>query len=236
MAANNYGQFCPIAKAMDLLGEKWTLLILRELIMGGSRFNELQRGLSHISPTLLTKRLGMLEEEGLLVKRRIPGQRGYEYFPTEACKSLLPVLEAVGTWGMRWARHTMMDDDFDLELLMLYMERSVDPEKLPGRETVVRFHFTDVSDSNTNTWWLVANEDGTDVCLHDPGKEVDVYLNVGLRTMCELWMGDISYRRAIKEEKLQVVGPAALTRNISDWITPSMFAGIEPAERILAPV
>ena len=233
MPGSGYGQFCPISKAMEILGEKWTLLIIRELLMGGSRFNELQRGLSHISPTLLTKRLQTLEEEGLVVKRKIHGQRGYEYFPTESCKELLPVMEQVGHWGMRWARDSMTGDDFDLELLMLYLQRSINPEKLPGSETVVRFHFTDVEDFQN--WWLVVDGDEVDVCVHDPGKEVDVYLNVDLHTMCELWMGDISYRRAIAEEKLQLVGPPALTRNVSAWITPSMFAGIPPVRQIVSP-
>lgn len=233
MAESGYGQFCPISKAMEILGEKWTLLIVRELLMGGHRFNELQRGLTHISPTLLTRRLQTLEEEGLVVKRKIHGQRGYEYYPTESCKELMPVMEQIGHWGMRWARDSMSGDDFDLELLMLYMQRSIDPDKLPGRETVIRFHFTDVEDFQT--WWLVVEDEDVDVCIHDPGKEVDVYLNVDLRTMCELWMGDISYKRAIAEEKLQVVGPRALTRNISTWITPSMFAGITPAGQIVSP-
>ena len=233
MAEKGYGQFCPISKAMELLGEKWTLLILRELLMGGTRFNEMQRGLTHISPTLLTKRLVTLEEAGLLVKRKIPGQRGHEYFPSAACEELLPVIEQMGQWGMRWARHSMSDDDFDLELLMLYMQRSIDPDKLPGRETVVRFNFNDVGEFDR--WWLVANDDGVDVCIHDPGKEVDVYLNVGLRTMCELWMGDISYKRALSEKKLQVVGTPSLTRNISAWLTPSIFAGIAPAGEIINP-
>ena len=155
MAESGYGQFCPIAKAMEILGEKWTLLIVRELLMGGTRFNELQRGLTHISPTLLTKRLNTLEEEGLVVRRKIHGQRGYEYFPTESCKELLPIMEQIGSWGMRWARHAMTGEDFDLELLMLYMQRSIDPDKLPGRETVIRFHFTDVEDREYQTWWIV---------------------------------------------------------------------------------
>lgn len=234
MADSGYQQFCPIAKAMDVLGEKWTLLIIRELLMGGTRFSELQRGLPNISPALLTKRLASLEEAGLVVRRKIHGQRGYEYFPSESCKELLPVMEQVGTWGMRWARHNMSDDDFDLELLMLYMQRSIDPEKLPGRETVIRFTFTDVQEFRD--WWAVVEDGDVDICVHDPGREVDVYINVGLRTMCELWMGDTSYRRAISEGRLQLVGPSALTRSISDWITPSIFAGIEPAAAIVAPV
>ncbi len=236
MADSGYGQFCPIAKAMEILGEKWTLLIVRELLLGGTRFNELQRGLTHISPTLLTRRLATLEEEGLVVKRKIHGQRGYEYFPTESCKELMPVMEQIGSWGMRWARDALTGEDFDLELLMLYMQRSIDPEKLPGRETVIRFHFTDVEDKEYQNWWIVVEGDETDVCIHDPGKEVDVYINVDLRTMCELWMGDISYRRAQAEEKLQLLGEPALTRSIGTWITPSMFAGIQSARAIVEPV
>ncbi len=234
MADSGYGQFCPIAKAMEILGEKWTLLIVRELLMGGSRFNELQRGLTQISPTLLTKRLNSLEQEGLVVKRKIHGQRGYEYFPTESCRELMPVMEQVGNWGMRWARDSMSGEDFDLELLMLYLQRSINPDKLPGNKTVIRFYFDDVQDFQT--WWLVVDGRDVDVCVHDPGEEIDLYFNVGLRTMCELWMGDISYKRAIAENKLQVVGPNALTRNISNWITPSMFAGIAPARAIVSPL
>ncbi|TDG15397.1 transcriptional regulator [Seongchinamella unica] len=233
MAESGYGQFCPISKAMEILGEKWTLLIVRELLLGGTRFNELQRGLTHISPSLLTKRLASLEAEGLLVKRKIPGQRGYEYFPTESCKELMPLMEQIGNWGMRWARNNMTDDDFDLELLMLYMERSINPAKLPGRETVIRFQFEDVSEFNQ--WWVVVENDEVDLCVHDPGKEVDVYINVDLRTMCDLWMGMISYRQASREGSLQLLGPPALTRTISEWITPSIFAGIEPANAIVAP-
>ncbi len=233
MAERGYGQFCPIAKAMEVIGEKWTLLIVRELLMGGSRFNELQRGLTHISPTLLTKRLAALEAEGLIVKRKIPGQRGYEYFPTESCHELMPIMEHIGQWGMRWARESMDEDDFDLELLMLYLQRSVQPDKLPGRETVIRFNFTDNTDFAH--WWLVVADEDVDVCVHDPGKEVDVYFNVDLRTMCELWMGDVSYKRAIADGKLQLVGPKALTRNVRDWLQPSIFDGIAPATAIVEP-
>ena len=136
-----YGQFCPIAKAMEVLGEKWTLLIIRELLAGTTRFNEFQRALSQISPTLLTKRLQCLEKEGLLVRKRVPGQKGHEYFPTESCRELMPIVEQVGTWGMRWSRDQMSEDDFDLQLLMLYLERSIQPDKLIGNETVIRFNF-----------------------------------------------------------------------------------------------
>jgi len=114
-----YGQFCPIAEAAEVLGDKWSLLIVRELLMGGNRFNVLQRGLGNISPTILTKRLNEMAEEGIVVKKKIQGQKGYEYFLTECGKELLPVLEQFGSWGMRWARGGMPDMDMDVELPML---------------------------------------------------------------------------------------------------------------------
>ncbi|XOV78780.1 MAG: winged helix-turn-helix transcriptional regulator [Aestuariibacter sp.] len=230
----SYSQFCPIAKAMEVLGEKWTLLIVRELLMGTTRFNVFQRGLSQISPTLLTKRLQQLEDSGLLFKKRIPGQKGHEYFPTKACQELLPLIEQIGVWGMRWARHQLQEDDFDLGLLMLYMERSILPDKLIGNETVIRFNFCDIDDFPT--WWIVVNGDDIDVCVQDPGKEVDVYFNVSVRVMCELWMGDISYKKAVADGKLTLVGPKALTHHVEDWIKPSMFSEIAPASEIVSPV
>ena len=126
----NYNQFCPIAKAAEILGERWNILILREILMGGRRFNVLQRGLGDISPALLTKRLKQLEDQNMIIRRRIPGQKGYEYFPTEACESLLPVLFALGEWGIIWSKNTILDQDFDVEFLMLYLERSIDREKI----------------------------------------------------------------------------------------------------------
>lgn len=225
-----YGQFCPISKAAEVLGDKWTLLIVRELLMGASRFNTLQRGLCSISPTMLTKRLNELCSCGLVMKKKIPGQKGYEYFLTPSGQELFPVLESMGVWGMRWAREGMPNNDLDVELLMLYLERSVDTEKLVGKETVIRFQFTDLDE--LKDWWLVVKNDHVDTCIHDPGKEVDVYFTTDLRTMIQAWMGDISYKQAISEKRLKLVGPSALTKNVTQWIKPSIFDGIPPAEDI----
>lgn len=227
-----YGQFFPIAKAMELLGEKWTLLIVRELLMGGSRFNELQRGLSQISPTILTKRLTDLADVGLVLRKKIPGQRGYEYFLTESGQELLPVVKQIGDWGMRWARNSLDGGDLDVELLMLYLQRSIRPDKLPGSETVVRFKFTDLKEFSD--WWIVVSEREVDVCVKDPGKDIDIYFTTDLRTMIETWMGDIPYRSAIASGRLKLVGPKTLTRNISGWMSDSIFAGIPPARQINA--
>ncbi|MCB2100083.1 MAG: helix-turn-helix transcriptional regulator [Rhodobacterales bacterium] len=217
----NYNQFCPIAKATEILGEKWTILILRELLMGGRRFNTLQRGLGDISPALLTGRLKTLEDWGMVIRRRIPGQKGYEYFPTAACEALLPVLFALGEWGMVWARNTLTEEDFDVELLMLYLERSIDVTKIPGAETVIKFRFSDMTDQRD--WWIIANPERAEVCIKDPGKDVNVYFNCSVRTLSEVWMGDRTYRDAIKAGALSVDGDAFLTRNVSTWLRASVF-------------
>lgn len=223
----NYGQFCPIAKATEILGEKWTFLIIRELIMGGRRFNELQRGLGDISPALLTARLKSLEEQGIVVRRRVQGQRSFEYYPTEACMALLPVLISLGEWGLLWARHNVVDADLDVELLMFYLERSIDPGKLIGNQSILQFKFKDLSEQQD--WWLLIKDSKVDLCLVDPGKDIDVYFFCTVRTMHDVWMGDRTYRDAINSGDLVVEGDPALMRNIGAWLKPSVFAQAERA-------
>lgn len=217
-----YGQFCPVAKATEILGEKWTLLIIRELLMGGRRFNELQRGLGSISPALLTARLRTLSDYGLVVRRKIPGRRGYEYFPASSCNELQPILRALGNWGLRWAKDNLMDEDYDVELLMLYLKRSIATELLPGPETTLRFEFTDLK--KQREWWLVVTENNIDICVKDPGRDVDIYFTSTLRTMTDVWLGHCSYRTAITEGELMVVGPASLTRTVSSWMRCTEFS------------
>lgn len=225
-----YGQFCPIAKASEIIGEKWTVLIIRELLMGGSRFNELQRGLSLISPTLLSKRLESLVDHGLVLKKKISGQKGFEYFPTTSCKELLPVILSLGDWGMRWARSNLSEKDYDVELLMLYLKRSILPEKLPGHETIIRFKFTDIKEYPD--WWMVVKDNEVDLCVNDPGKDVDIYFTTTVTTMAQVWMGDTSYKKAIREGDLQLVGDKALTHHVTSWMNNSTFSDLPPASDI----
>ena len=223
-------QFCPIAKASEVICEKWTLLIMREILMGGSRFNTIQRGLGSISPTVLTKRLKVLCDQGLVIRKKISGQKGFEYYPTACGQELMPILEHVGAWGMRWARQGMPDRDLDVELLMLYLERSIVRESLPGQENVIRFHFRDLQEAPN--WWIVVHPDKVDTCIQDPGKDVDVYFTTDLRTMIELWMGDTSWRDAMRDDRIEVMGPAPLIRDVQAWMRGSVFQGIEPATAI----
>jgi len=225
-----YGQFCPVAKATEILGEKWTILVIRELLMGATRFNTLQRGLSMISPTILTKRLQTLADQGLVMKKKIPGGKGYEYFPTESCKELLPIIKGLGDWGMKWTQGNLKETDYDVELLMLYLERSIQRDKLVGNETVVRFKFTDLSEAPD--WWLIADNSKVDVCTNDPCKDVDVYFTSTVRAFADVWMGLVPYKKAVRENQIKVIGPSAMTSNIFSWMNMSMFADLPPAADI----
>ena len=217
----NYNQFCPIAKAAEILGERWTILVLREILMGARRFNTLQRGLGDISPALLTKRLKQLEEQNMLVRRKIPGQKGYEYYPTDACEALLPVLFSLGEWGIIWAKNTILDQDFDAEFLMLYLERSIDPSKMIGKESVIQFKFHDLEEQKD--WWLLVKDSRVDLCLIDPGRDVNVFFNCSVRTMHDVWMGERTYGDAMKSGDLRVEGEPALLRSLRSWLKPSVF-------------
>jgi len=225
-----YGQFCPIAKSSEIIGEKWTVLIIRELLMGSSRFNELQRGLSLISPTLLSKRLDTLVNHGLILKRKISGQKGFEYLATDSCKELLPIILSLGEWGMRWARSNLTEKDYDVELLMTYLTRSIVPEKLPGNESVIRFKFIDIKEYPD--WWMVVKDRDIDLCVSDPGKEIDVYFTSSVKTMADIWMGEITYKKAIRDGDLKLVGDKVLTNNITAWMSNSVFSDLTSAREI----
>ncbi len=222
-----YGQFCPVAKASEILGERWTLLIIRDLLRGVSRFNEFQRNLSVISPTLLNKRLKSLEEQGLIFKKAIPGQRRSEYQPTAMCKELGPVVMSLGEWGMRWARGQMNENELDVELLMSAMKDSFDRTQLPSGQTVVHFQYPELN--QFSRWWITAkDQEEVDLCCDDPGLDVDIFITADLRSMVEVHMGDQTLRAAREAGKIRVQGPPALLKNISSWLGLNPFAGIKP--------
>ena len=222
-----YGQFCPIAKATEILGERWTILIIRELLMGGRRFNELQRGLGDISPALLTTRLKSLEDQQIVVRRSINGQRGHEYHPTAACHALLPAILALGEWGLCWSRHLLVEDDFQVDFLMLYLERSIDTAQLPGDRAIIQFKFTDLTDQRD--WWLLVEGDHVELCITPPGRDVDVYFTTTVRVMHDVWMGDRTMRDALASGDLILEGERALTRTVGRWLRSSILANADRA-------
>lgn len=227
----HYGQFCPISKAAEVLGERWTILVLRELLVGASRFSDIQRALSQMSPTLLAKRLTQLQDSGLVVRKAV-GERRYEYFLTAAGKELQPVIMGLGEWGARWARGQMNDDELDVELLMVEFRRRLDRAQLPAGSTVIKFVFVGLA--RFPQWWIVVG-DGQDaeLCTVNPGKDVDVTLRSDLRTMTKIWAGDITLRAARSDGVLQVSGNPVLTKTLASWLRPGLMAHVRPVTPVL---
>jgi DNA-binding HxlR family transcriptional regulator len=182
VAMKGYGQFCPVAKAAEILAERWTPLVLRELTCGSTRFNDLRRGVPLMSSSLLSQRLKFLEQEGVIERRRARSGRGYEYHLTDAGQELQPLIRTMGEWGQRWVRSRFGPEDLDVALLMWDMKRSVRPENFPRRRIVVAFEFTEAP-PNKSHWWLVSEQTEVDLCLNDPHGPTD------LRRRLTAWLG-----------------------------------------------
>lgn len=219
---SSYRQFCPVAKAMELLDERWTLLVLRELMMGSTHFNDLRRGLPRMSPTLLSKRLHQLTAAGITYRDNTDGVVTYRL--TDAGRELRPVVEALGIWGTRWIGE-LGDQDLDPKLLLWDMHRRVDHSAVPDGKTVVHFVFSEI-DRQSRNWWLVINSDEVDVCDLDPGFEVTVSVSAGLRPLTEIWRGDLTWSDAIRSGEVTVSGPEALRRSLPSWFELSTFASV----------
>ena len=222
-----YGQYCPIAKALELLAERWTLLIVRELLMGSRRFNDLRRGVPLMAPSVMSQRLKALAGAGIIVREPGMGKRSHQYRITAAGEELRPLIVQLGTWGQRWSRSRMTADDLDASFLMWDIRRNVRVEKLPP-QAVIFFEFPDAK-KGMKRWWLVIDEAGVDLCLEDPGREVDIALSTSLRTMTQIWMGDLSLGQARTRGLLKISGPARMIRSVDGWLGPSPFAHIAPA-------
>ena len=217
-----------MAKASDIIGERWTVLILRELFLGTTRYNEFLHGLSRISPTLLSKRLKTLEGKGLIVRKRPPGQKSHEYYLTACGRELEPLIEQLAVWGMRWARGQLADSELDVEFLMRDFQRRLQTGQLPDGETVLCFTFSELEQHKS--WWLVVREGETDLCTENPGKEVDLYINSGVRDLVEVWRGDLDIKKALRNKQVRTHGNSHLAKTLPDWLGICLYADIQPAE------
>jgi len=226
-----YGQFCPVAKASELLGERWMLLILRELLLGSHRYSEFQRALSRISPSLLTKRLKQLESAGIIIRKTQQGRKGHDYYLTPAGKELAPIVEHLATWGMRWARGQLNDDELDVEFLMWDIQRRFDTDRLPDGETVFCFIFNDLT--SFKNWWLVVKDGEVDVCTENPGKDVDLYVSTSLRNLVKIWQGDIEIKAAQQQKLIKTQGNKQLTKTMPDWLGICLYAEVRPGDPTL---
>lgn len=221
-----YGQFCPMAKAAEILCERWTLVVIRELTAGSRHFNDLRRGVPLMSPTLLSRRLKQLETAGVI--RRVQDDSGVTYQLTPAGAELQPLVETMARWGSRWVRHRLSLDDLDASLLMWDIRRQVDASRFPEKRVVVQFHFPDAPPAK-RLWWLVSVAGTTDLCLDDPGYEVDVFLEAPLHVMTAVWMRDISFSEAERSLGLTVeAADRKLRTNLPKWLGASALA-FEPA-------
>ena len=222
-----YGQYCPVAKALELLSERWTLLIVRELLMGSRRFNDLRRGVPLMAPSVMSHRLKELTDHGIVVRERERNGHAFGYCLTAAGEELRPLIVQLGTWGQRWSRSEMAQHDLDASLLMWDIRRNIKTEALPA-QAVLFFEFPDAK-KGMRHWWLVVDDGEVDLCLEDPGRDVDVTLTCDLRAMTQIWMGDISLVQARVRGLLKVAGASALVHNLGKWLGPSPFAHVPPA-------
>ena len=217
-----YGQFCPMAKAAEILCERWTLVVVRELTAGSRHFNDLRRGVPLMSPTLLSRRLKQLETAGVI--QRVHDDSGVTYQLTPAGAELQPLVETMARWGSRWVRHRLSLDDLDASLLMWDIRRQVDASRFPEKRVVVQFHFPDAPPAK-RLWWLVSVAGTTDLCLDDPGYEVDVFLEAPLHVMTAVWMRDISFSEAERSFGLTVEAmDRKLRTNLPKWLGASALA------------
>lgn len=229
-----YGQFCPIAMACETFAERWTPLILRELLNGGRRFNEIRMGLPLISRTLLGQRLRELEAAGVIQSRPLPSGRGREYLPTRAAEEFRAILEGLGHWGQRWAATQFDPENLDLQLLLWNVRRRIDFPRLPPRRVVVRFDFRAFPPRcrPLRTAWLLLQRTGSDVCLKDPGYDVDLAVSADAGAMARVWTGAISFAQAVRDGGLRLEGPRDLVRAFPTWLLLSHFAHVERPARV----
>ena len=223
---NQSGSLCPAVKAADMIGDKWTLLLMRELFVGANRYNAFQRALPRISPTVLSKRLKQMEADGLIIKKTVAGEKATEYRLTKCGRELAPLINYMSKWGLRWARRRMNEEDLDVGTFMWDFHRTLNTSELPDGETVFSVKFSGL-ESHSN-WWLVANRETVDLCTDDPGKEVDLYISSTLPALAEVWMGDCDVTSAVIAEDIMLTGAAYLVRSASQWFPKSRYADVRP--------
>jgi DNA-binding HxlR family transcriptional regulator len=228
MSNGGYNQFCPVSMAAEIVCSRWTLLVLRELCLGATRFNELRRGVPKMSPALLSRRLKDLEAAGI-VRRVAAAGRGpdvIEYRLTEAGRELGPVIEAVGVWGQKWVTAEATLKHLDADLLMWDIRRNINTAPLPRRRVNIQFSFPDARQAERDYWLVVGPGGDIDLCKVDPGFDVDLYLSTDLRTMTEIWLGYVKIARAKADGRLVVTGGKTMEADLQAWLKLSVFAKV----------
>lgn len=225
MATASYKQFCPVAMASEVLCNRWTILLLRELCAGSTRFNDLRRGVPRMSPALLSTRLKELETHGILVRTLVQKRPElFEYRLTPAGVELESVVEAIGIWGHRWVETEPGLENLDAGLLMWDMRRGLNVTPLPPRKITIQFVYPELSKAEQNWWLLIDPKHGVDLCLVDPGFDVDLFTRCDLRTMTAIWMGLDTVSKAIADDRLLLIGDKDVADKMQLWLGLSPFA------------
>lgn len=222
------GSLCPTIKASEVLGDKWTILILRELFLGSNRYNQFQKAIPRISPTMLSARLKKMEQDGLLIRKTKVGQKGGEYHLTKSAWELAPIVDSLARWGLRWARDQLCDADLDSGTFMWDFHRTVNTDALPDGRHTLGFHIQ--SDQGGSQWWIVVEDKTIDLCNQDPGYEVDLYITSGLVELAAVWMGDVTIKAAIDRGDVVISGQSFLVKSVSRWFPKSSYAEVRPEQ------
>ena len=209
--------------AAEIICSRWTALVLREMLCGTTRFNDLRRGVPLMSPTLLSKRLKELIEAGVIAAARTGPNGVVEYKLTEAGEDLRGVIMALGVWGPRWVESSLSLRNLDPSLLMWDMRRNLSAASFPDRKCTVKFIYPELSAAR-KAWWIVIDGGAVDLCSVDPGYEVDLYVQGPLRNMTAVWMGIVTLKAEIEAGNITLTGDKALARSIHNWLGLSAFA------------
>lgn len=218
----DYAEACPISKAASVLCERWTLQIIREMFMGATRFSEFQKFLPRMSPALLNSRLRTLEAQGIILRKRMPEKKGYEYQLTPAGNALKPLMGEFGKWGMNWVFMSMEGDQLNIAVIVRDFAFAMDTQQLPSGDTVIQF--TVQSEVETARKFIMVHDSTTQVCEDNIGTEVDVYITAGLKTLYQIWYGEIGVNAACEQKLMKVVGAPVYVNNLPKWLRTSQFA------------
>ncbi|HEX4191138.1 MAG TPA: helix-turn-helix domain-containing protein [Marmoricola sp.] len=220
----HYGQYCPVSRAAEVIAERWTLLVIRELLWGSDRFNAIARGVPRMSPSLLSTRLRELERSGIVVRELLDGEPRYRL--TEAGLELQPLVELAGAWGQRWMQE-LREDEYDPAVLMLDIAREVAlrTDDLPPRPTTVQLDLTGVP-RRYQRWWWIFGSTGLDVCDTDPGSDATVWIQTDAPTLTQVWIGHRPWSTALRSEDLRVTGDAESCAALPGWLGASRFADV----------
>jgi DNA-binding HxlR family transcriptional regulator len=219
-----YGEYCPIAKASEVLGERWTPLIIRNIHLRCHTFSEIQRGCPRMSSTLLSQRLRSLERDGVIERVPASSGRGSRYYLTAAGQELVDVVLQMGSWGARWL--DLGPRDYEPDMVLWSWAKYIDRDRLPPKRVVVRF---DLTDRPRERFWMLVDRPESEVCVKDPGLAEDVVVTTDSITLTDVHRGRLAFSAAIAAGRMRIDGEPTLARAFPSWGGLSYYAGVRPA-------